>query len=59
METRKHVLARAVVSAWKNNEPFGLLLNALYRECGMSKGVAHAEVNWIKANEEGSPVNAH
>lgn len=51
METRRKTLARAVVSAWRNGEPYGLLLNALYRECGMSKGAAHAEVEFMKGKE--------
>lgn len=35
-ETRSSTLARAVVDAWRNGEPSGLLQRALYREHGMS-----------------------
>jgi hypothetical protein len=37
METRREILARAVIKAWRDGKPDGLLLRALYQECGMSK----------------------
>lgn len=41
--TRREILARAVVNAWRNGEPTGLLLSALYQECGMCKTMADIE----------------
>lgn len=41
--TRREILARAVVDAWRNGEPTGLLLSALYQECGMCRTLADME----------------
>jgi hypothetical protein len=42
--SRRDILARAVIDAWAHNEPDGMLLRALYEECGMSPEDALATI---------------
>ena len=44
MESKHEIFAKAVVKAWQNDEPDGLLLIGLYVACGMSREQAVAEV---------------
>lgn len=50
--TRREFLARAVVDAWRRNEPDGMLLIELYKECGMSEEDARATLKKLQQDSQ-------
>lgn len=52
LESKRETFAKAVVNAWRNGEPDGLLLIGLYVACGMTREQAIAEVNALKEMEK-------
>jgi hypothetical protein len=52
MKSQQEIFARAVVNAWQNGEPDGLLLIGLYVSCGMTREEAIAEAEILNTMGE-------